>query len=854
MAIRLLFTNMKANKHLVYILVTITQFCFSQVALEQIPLVTFLETTETKFNVKFSYAFNDVSHVNITPPKDRLNLEQTLIYLNKNSLLNFKKLDERYITVSVLNKVITICGVIKNSANEQPLAGTSIVIENTSKGTISNFSGAFQLDNVPLNSTVFISYLGYKSIRINTNTLFKSELDNCNIIRLIEDDVELNEVNITKYLTTGLQTRLDGSTVLNTKKFGILPGLIEPDILQSIQALPGVESTDESISNINVRGGSNDENLMLWDNIKMYHSGHFFGLISAYNPNLTNKVIVSKNGTSSQYSDGVSSTINMYTKNNISNTFSGGAGINLISADLFLEIPITKNLEFHVSGRRSFTDILSTPTYENYFNRSFQDSDINTSLENGTTASNFNFYDYTSKVLYNINDNHKIRANIIGINNTLDYSETINSDNETSTKSSNLKQENLGIGATWMAHWSPKLKTEFITYYSKYNVEASDLRKETNQLLLQGNEVLETGAKLNINYKWSKQFNLLLGYQFNETGILNRTSVSIPFFNRVNKEVLINHALYTEGEYNNGSTYLRGGVRVNYFQKFKLLLVEPRINISQRLSHQFSLKLEGQFKNQTATQIIDFQDDFLGVENRRWILANENDIPITTSKQGSMGILFKQNNFNLEFKGFYKLVEGITTRNQGFYNNFQFLNASGNYTVKGLEFLANKTAENYSAWLSYTYAKNDYEFKQFTPSMFPNNVDIRHSVSLAFNYSILKNLKIALGGIWRSGQPFTKPLDGNETIQDGNNTFVNYDLPNNENLPSFMRFDTSLSYSFQFSKTTKGTINAGIKNVTNQKNIINRYYEVNREDSEKTIQIDNLSLKLTPNVSFRIAF
>jgi hypothetical protein len=86
----------------------------------------------------------------------------------------------------------------------------------------------------------------------------------------------LSPVLITKYLTTGLQKYIDGSTVLNTKKFGILPGLIEPDILQSIQVLPGIESTNESIANINVRGGTNDQNLMLWDNIKMYHSGHFW--------------------------------------------------------------------------------------------------------------------------------------------------------------------------------------------------------------------------------------------------------------------------------------------------------------------------------------------------------------------------------------------------------------------------------------------------------------------------------------------------------------------------------------------------------------------------------------------------
>jgi hypothetical protein len=48
------------------------------------------------------------------------------------------------------------------------------------------------------------------------------------------------------------------------------------------------------------------------------------------------------------------------------------------------------------------------------------------------------------------------------------------------------------------------------------------------------------------------------------------------------------------------------------FQKFDKLLVEPRLNIRQQISTVFALKLEGEFKNQTATQIVDFEDDFLG--------------------------------------------------------------------------------------------------------------------------------------------------------------------------------------------------------------------------------------------------
>jgi hypothetical protein len=83
---------------------------------------------------------------------------------------------------------------------------------------------------------------------------------------------ELNQVMINVYLTWSTEI-YDGSTVLNTKIWHS-SRTSRPDVLQSIQALPGVESTN-GIANINVRGGTNDQNLMLWDNIKMYHSGHF---------------------------------------------------------------------------------------------------------------------------------------------------------------------------------------------------------------------------------------------------------------------------------------------------------------------------------------------------------------------------------------------------------------------------------------------------------------------------------------------------------------------------------------------------------------------------------------------------
>ena len=83
---------------------------------------------------------------------------------------------------------------------------------------------------------------------------------------------------------------------------------------------------------------------------------------------------------------------------------------------------------------------------------------------------------------------------------------------------------------------------------------------------------------------------------------------------------------------------------------------------------------------------------------------------------------------------------------------------------------------------------------------------------------------------------------------------VNYDSPNSENLDNFMRLDASLNYNFNFSPLIKASFTAGVINVTDQNNLINRYYKVNPNDSNDAVQIDNKSLGLTPNISFRVNF
>ncbi len=694
----------------------------------------------------------------------------------------------------------------------------------------------------------------------NTNLYFKVLSNNQIIIQNKKNRVNpvrieyLDEVLVTNYLTKGISLKNDGTVIIKPNEFGILPGLIEPDILQTIQALPGVTSIDETVSNLNIRGGTHDQNLILWDGIKMYQSGHFFGMISAFNPYLTNEVLVTKNGTSAQFGDGVSSTIDMRLDNNQNENLSAGMGFNLIHADGFAKIPLNNKLELQVSARRSVTDLIETPTYNQYFERIFQDTDVtnNQTEINNTVTTNeaFYFYDIGSKLLYDISKKDKLRFSFLTINNNLDYLEEANINDIPEALSSGISQFNLAGSVEYQRSWNDTFSSSLQIYASNYDLKATNFDIINDQRLIQENEVLDTGIKFNTNYIFNNNLNWSNGYQFFEVGISNLQDVNNPVFRSFVKEVIRSHSAYSEINYTSPYLYtnLKAGVRGNYFQKFDGFLIEPRISFSQRFLNYLRFEVLGEFKSQTTSQIIDLQNDFLGIEKRRWVLANNDNIPIIKSKQASAGLHFKKNNLLISAEVYLKDVEGITTRSQGFQNQYQFVNAIGNYQVKGVDFLINKQFNNASTWLSYSYSKNDYKFNALNNgNSFSNNVDLRHTLTFAGTYT-LNNFKFALGVNWHTGKPTTETQKDNEII-DGN---INYSLPNNNNLDDYFRIDFSTTYNFELGRDTKAKIGLSIWNLLNKKNTLNTYYTINDDDTIN--KPENQSLGITPNVSFRVEF
>lgn len=822
---------------------------------DEVSLYSVILQLESDHEILFSYVIEEVQEVSLRSPQEVLDLEGTIEYVNSHTPYEIKKLSERYYTVSrKLPDPTDRCGILLDAASGLPLGNATIRLVDDNYMALSNAEGKFFIPKTAAEQMIEISHLGFEPLFISTTELSTE----CPKFLMTSSISELQEVLISSFLVKGIDKNMDGSTSLHTGNFGLLPGQTENDVLQIAQALPGVASVNETISTINIRGGTNDENLILWEGIRMYQTGHFFGLVSAFNPNLTQDLTLYKNGTPTKYGESVSGVISMGSNNTVAKEFRGGVGSNLINTNAFLEIPLSERLGVQISGRTSINGLFETPVYTNFSDRVFQDTEI-TNNQNSDEfrdvlfEEDFYFYDVGGKIVWDPTDKDKIRLSFIAMENHFEFSERLSESVETSR----LEQKSQGAGIHWSRDWSQTFNTSASVQVSHYLLDALNQDIFTTQEINQENEVLDLSAKIDTRWTINSLWQLESGYHFSEVGVSNLQDVNLPRFRDYTKNVLVSHIGYASVRYTspNRKTRAVGGIRGNYFDKFSKVTVEPRLHLYQELANGFALELGGEMKSQTLTQRIDLQSDFLGVEKRRWILANDEDVPIKMSQQASLGFLYNKKGWFINIEGFYKRVSDITSKSQGFQNQFQFITTVGDYSVNGIECIINKKWKDFSGWIGYGFSKNDYEFEELEPSIFPNNLDIQHTVNLAGTYE-WDAFKFALGLNWRTGKPYTLPKRRAPLGYGDGFLEIEFDSPNAERLPEYLRLDFSTEYLWVISDGLSAKFNLALLNVTGQENTLNIRYALDdpQSTSSDINRIEELSLGFTPNFSVQLLF
>ena len=832
---------MKSNFiYIVFIVVFSSSFSQSST---HVPFTDVLKSWEKAHQVSFSFADEELQHLYVA--KSNLyntNIDFDNFQISANFPFEFKSLKKGIVAVVPKSNFKKYHFQTLNFENNTPVE-SFIYIDDF---LITNHPNAWfhcllppKLEEVEITAT---SYLNYKLRLHEVKEKSKQQ------IFLIPSDIELSEVLITNYITKGIDLNRRGDLVFRPNGFGILPGQIEADVLQSIQLIPGIISAEESLSYINVRGGTHDQNLFLVDGIKRYQTAHFFGMISAFNPYMIASTTLTKNGTSSAYGESVSSVIELKSSEQINDSLRVQLGGNLISTDVFIDAPIHPKMSFQLATRRSITDFIKTPTYQRFYDKVFQNTSIGSSAFLANDTDEFSFLDTSFRFNYKPTEKDYLRFNFSYFSNDFTIQQATETFPLSFERESSLRQEDIGIGLFYRrkhnATWNSSIQYYFTDYaFSGFNIDLNN-----NQSLLQKNALEEYGVKLATHYRWNTHWQLRGGFQLNETSVTNLEEVNNPLFFRSIQEAILSTAGFSSLTYNNmqSGTFIDVGVRANHYSKFDQWYIEPRLSLSQLLFNKFTLQLKAEQKSQIASQVIDFQTDFLGVESRRWVLANEADIPVINSIQYSAGLQYRKRDFLASVEFFIKDVDGITSQSQGFLNQFQFSQTHGSYSVKGFDLLLNQQFNEVTAWLNYSFADNKYTFGELSDVDFRHNLDITHVVSAGVNYT-LNDWKFSTGLNWHSGVPTTPIIDDSFSIA---NQQVDFGHPNQDNLPIYLRWDASVNYKFSLGNAVNAISGVSFWNMLNRSNVYNRFYTLNDDGTIATV--DQLALKFTPNLMFRI--
>jgi len=725
----------------------------------------------------------------------------------------------------------TISGFISDKSTGEMLINANLYITSEKQGTISNNYGFFSMNigcKEPL--MLMISFIGYKTklihLSLKTDTLLHIYLEQSN---------ELSEITITDKKQKPIEDRNETGLIrLQVAKAKELPQLFgEVDITKALQFMPGIQSGGEGKSDLYVRGGSPDQNLILLDDVPLYYVSHFGGFFSVFNADALSDVKLIKSGFPARYGSRLSSILDIRMKEGNLYEYHGQAMLGLLSSKISIEGPIKKELSsFIISARKNtfpyFKVILQEPI-------------------------GFNFFDINAKFNYKISPTDRMYLSFYKGDDNIQIKNIEKKGNSISENITKVKWGNTAIAYRWNHIFNSKIFSNLLLSYSKYrtidsysnqykhNGFAQDVRNSLNT------NIQDINLKFDIENSFSKNYNVRYGihsvYHIFAPGKVNSYLNSSLLqsldtsYNNI-KYFALENSLYCENEIA-PFDWLSGnfGFRVtNYVTDHNhFLSFEPRIVVNTIVKDWFSFKTSWSLVNQYV-HLLSYNS--IGMPNDFWMPSTKIAKP-EHSSQFTLGIarsLFQQK-FEFSIEAYLKNIQGLITFKPGesMYDSSigweDKIFTNGNGSSKGIELLLQKHEGKTTGWISFTMAKTDRQFTQLNNNKpFPFKYDRRYNLGLVLIHNFTENINASLAWTYGTGYPTTLPIKKYHA-DDYFDVFVYTDI-NSFRMRDYHRLDLGINLKKKLKKFER-TWNLSLFNVYNRKNPYYYFYEM-----EWTTEID----------------
>ncbi len=734
---------------------------------------------------------------------------------------------------------------ILNEATGTPLNNAEITIEPCSCGGATDNNGLFSI-NLPKNTyQVRVTYLGFyenvKTLTLDQPFFLK--------MKLSQKEEKLSEVIVeAKRINANLDLPQMGVLQLKTEELKKLPSALgEYDVLRGITLLAGVNNAGDVSNGLSVRGGTLDQNLVLFEYAPIFNPTHLFGLFSVFTPDVLSSVDLYRANIPSRYGGRTTSVLDIKAKNPYTDKFKLTGGIGLVSSRLNIETPIIKDKLTLISGvRAGFTDFLlplfsrrlkdtkaefydgtlkllyllsekDQVSFTGFYSKDFYQLDLVTRIENINSENNqydFQTLNGTVNWLHSFNDQTNLRTVLVG---SKYNAKTIFPELDSSNK---IEFETKIDYYSFISEISKNVTNSFDYYLgvqaNQYTIYPGQLDAGTANNILPVTLPTETSYELSAytNFNWKPFDFLSLSGGLRYTYYLFQGPYTLNTFNQTGGELL-------------DTKFFEKGEKVNTYTG-----LEPRLGAVIDLGESASVKVSYSRLNQYLQNIYNTTTP---LPTSRWKTADPNIKPQRSDSYG-VGIYKNLNGNELEvgLEAYYREAKNNLTYKPGadFFleESVEKAVVQGLGRAYGIEFSFKKSKGSVNGWLNYTWSRSLLRTENVNlgdrinnNNWYSSDFDRPHVFNGTVNFEKSKYTKASFNFTVQTGRPFTV-ANGFVVVDDIN---VPIFLERNTGrLPTYHRLDFSwqIAYSKKVNKRWLGDWTFTVYNIYGRKNPINTFF------------------------------
>ena len=506
----------------------------------------------------------------------------------------------------------------------------------------------------------------------------------------------------------------------------------EKDIFKFLQLLPGVSAGKDGMSGLLVRGGSNDQTLILYDDVPIYNQAHAYGILSIFSGETVQSAEMSKGYISPAYGSRLSALTQIRTREGDRRNHRQSLTVGTLSLAGTLDGPIKRDKgSYLISARYFFPEAV---------------------LAIADNAVRYGFYDVTGKLTYDIHRNHTLSLGI--------YSGDDHMKNKEDHAENGFGWGNTTASLRLESRWNDNLRSSVVAYYT-YLQNRQETKFKDDGFSNWGKTTFKThefGARMTFDQRLSHIWMLEYGAAFSHQRFEPMHTKSIINGQHKNRgyssEQLVSGALFLNNRFQWGGWRADVGVRGAVYDNSEQTkyAVEPRAQLSYDFGRDNAVWLSGTINSQALVQ---FNRYYYSMPIDFWTPFR--DGRLQHAWQVSLGGRAKlHENLTLSVEGYYKRMRNLPL----IYDSDDFLLSNGGFIYGtgrafGIEAMLQYQTERLSLTASYTYTDSRRRSDGVT---YPFEYDVPHDFNAFVSYDVVKRPgrkhTFSLNVAWRSGLPY----------------------------------------------------------------------------------------------------